>query len=301
VADFWPLVNRCGRRLVSTSNFLSEAGRLQLVNAVFSALPTFAMCTFLLPKTVIKQIDRFRKHYLWRGSNINSKKPPKAAWKMVCDSKENGGLGVLDLRTHNECLLLKNLHKFYNKADLPWVHLLWNQYYQNNKLPISGVKRGSFWWKDTLSLLDTYKGMTSSNVRNGHSSLLWLVVWDSHFLSEQWPQLFSFVRNQHILVHQAFHCPSAEELFHLPLFEEAFQQFQELTILLNDLSLQEETDIWTYIWGSTAFTSSKAYSHRIGSRQVHPVYKWLWKSSCQNKRKVFFWLWLKDRLNTELC
>jgi hypothetical protein len=37
------------------------------------------MCTFLLPKTVIRQIDRFRKHCLWRGSDINSKKPPKAA------------------------------------------------------------------------------------------------------------------------------------------------------------------------------------------------------------------------------
>jgi hypothetical protein len=64
VADFWPLVNKCERRLVSTSNYLSEAGRLQLVNAVFSALPTFAMCTFLLPKTIIKQIDKFRKHCL---------------------------------------------------------------------------------------------------------------------------------------------------------------------------------------------------------------------------------------------
>lgn len=64
IADFWPLVNKCERRLISTSNFLNEARRLQIVNDVFSALPTFAMCTFLLPKTIIKQIDRFRKHCL---------------------------------------------------------------------------------------------------------------------------------------------------------------------------------------------------------------------------------------------
>jgi hypothetical protein len=57
------------------SSFLSDAGRLQLTNDVLSALPTFAMCTFLLPKTVIKQIDKFRKHCLWRGSDPNSKKP----------------------------------------------------------------------------------------------------------------------------------------------------------------------------------------------------------------------------------
>lgn len=36
----------------------------------------------------------------------------------------------------------------------------------------------------------------------------------------------------------------------------------------------------------------------IGTRQVHSAFKWLWKSSCQNKRKIFFWLLLKDQLNT---
>jgi len=79
IADFWPLVNKCERRLISISSFLSQAGRLELTNAVFSALPTFAMCTFSLPKTIIKHIDKYRKHCLWRGSDINSRKPSKAA------------------------------------------------------------------------------------------------------------------------------------------------------------------------------------------------------------------------------
>jgi hypothetical protein len=29
------------------------------------------------------------------------------------------------LETHNEALLLKNFHKFFNKADIPWVHMIW--------------------------------------------------------------------------------------------------------------------------------------------------------------------------------
>lgn len=118
VADFWPLVNRCERRLSSISSFLSQACRLQLTNSVFSTLPTFAMCTYLPPKTVIKQIDKFRKHCLWRGFDVSSRTPLRAAWTMVCDSKENGGLGVLNLRTRNENLLLKHLHKFFNKQDI---------------------------------------------------------------------------------------------------------------------------------------------------------------------------------------
>jgi hypothetical protein len=146
VADFWPLVSKCERRLVAFSSFLTEAGRLQLTNAVLTALPTFAMCSFLLPKTVINQIDKYRRHCLWRGSDLTSKKPSKAAWPMVCLPKEEGGLGVLDITKQNESLLLKHLHKFYNKVPIPWVQLVWEKYYSRNKLPFFGPNfRGPFW------------------------------------------------------------------------------------------------------------------------------------------------------------
>src|SRR6185312_8171950 len=58
-------------------------GRLQVTNSIFSALPMFTMCTLSLHKTVIKQIDKFRKHCLWRGADINDRRPPKAAWELV--------------------------------------------------------------------------------------------------------------------------------------------------------------------------------------------------------------------------
>jgi hypothetical protein len=88
---FLPLIQKTERRLASTSIFLSQAGRLQMVNAVFSSLPTFYMCTLKLPKTVIKQIDKLRRHCLWRGADINAKKLPQVAWKSVCRPKSQGG------------------------------------------------------------------------------------------------------------------------------------------------------------------------------------------------------------------
>ena len=79
IDDFLPLVSKCERRLACTSTFLSQAGKLELTNAVLSALPTFHMCTLSLPKGVIKQIDKFRKHCLWRGADINSKTTSKGS------------------------------------------------------------------------------------------------------------------------------------------------------------------------------------------------------------------------------
>lgn len=70
---------------------------------------------------MIVQIDKYCGHYLWRGADINAKTPSKAAWPMVCKTKTEGGLGVLDLKTQNEARLLKNERKFFNKANVPWV------------------------------------------------------------------------------------------------------------------------------------------------------------------------------------
>lgn len=119
VQEFLPLVRKCERKILVTSNLLSQAGKLIMVNSVISSFPTFMMCSMNIPITVIKQINMYRKHCLWRGSDINSKKPPKAAWKMVCLPKEEGGPGVIDLRVQIEALLMKNLHKFFNKENLP--------------------------------------------------------------------------------------------------------------------------------------------------------------------------------------
>lgn len=53
---------------------------------------------------------------------------------IVLKSKNKGGLGVLNLRLRNDDLLLKHLHKFYNKGDIPWVHLIWDKYYRSKVL-----------------------------------------------------------------------------------------------------------------------------------------------------------------------
>jgi hypothetical protein len=59
------------------------------------------MCTLKLPVVVIKQIDKYKEHYLWRGSNLNTKRPPLVAWSLVTKPKSMGGLGVIDLELNN--------------------------------------------------------------------------------------------------------------------------------------------------------------------------------------------------------
>lgn len=134
------------------------------------------MCTLKIPKTVIDQIDKYRKHCLWSRFDINAKQPPMVAWKVVSQPKSNGGLGVIDLAVQNDSLLLLSLRKFFNWQDIPWLHLIWQSYYRNSSIPTKR-KKCSFWWRTMLSLLDTYKAIATVEMKHGSTILLWKDIW----------------------------------------------------------------------------------------------------------------------------
>jgi hypothetical protein len=75
---------------------------------------------------------------------------------------------------------------------------------------------------------------------------------------------------------------------------EAYDQYQIMISDLDQFQRDNARDIWSYAGGSASFMASQAYSHLLGSTPMPPVYNWLWDSNCLPKRKVFFWLVLKD-------
>jgi hypothetical protein len=64
-----------------------------MVNSVFSSSAIYYTWTLKLHKGVIDQLDKYRRHCLSRGSDLNSKKPAKVALPLVCTPKQQGGLG----------------------------------------------------------------------------------------------------------------------------------------------------------------------------------------------------------------
>jgi hypothetical protein len=61
-----PLTHRMERRLISTSMFLTQGGKLQMLNSVISSLVTYYMCSIKVPITILQQVDKYRRHCLWR-------------------------------------------------------------------------------------------------------------------------------------------------------------------------------------------------------------------------------------------
>jgi hypothetical protein len=119
---------------------------------------------------------------------------------MVTKPKLKGGLGVINLRVQNEALLMKNLHKFFNKENLPWVKLVWANYYGNDQVP-GLTRKGSFWWRDNLKLLTCYKGIAQAIARSGDTIVFWQDLWNGRILCQAYHHLSSFTNNESITLH----------------------------------------------------------------------------------------------------
>jgi hypothetical protein len=256
------------------------------------------MCTIKLPKGVIENIDRARKQCLWRGNSAEKKGGNLVAWPVVQQPKVKGGLGILNLRLQNDALLMKQLDKFYNKMDIPWVNLIWSKYY-HSKVPHMVRETGSFWWKDILRLNPLYRAITNCTIGDGTTVSFWQDHWMDSVLSVQYPRLASYARQESISVFEVMQADDLETLFILPLSQQAFDELDSLQEQLQNISYDDSCkDRWTPTWGPS-YSSQRFYSYVFSQIEAHPIFKFIWKSKCTPRVKFFVWLLLVDRLNTK--
>ncbi|KAK4381204.1 hypothetical protein Sango_2990500 [Sesamum angolense] len=108
IADCRPLIDKVDARLAGWNHQnLSYAGRLQLIKSVLSTLHTYWASAFILPKGVLKTLEKKMRRFLWHGSSGSGN--AKVAWEWISKPKEEGGLGIHSLITTNQTLMLKQL------------------------------------------------------------------------------------------------------------------------------------------------------------------------------------------------
>ena len=194
------------------------------------------------------------------------------------------------------------------KTDKAYVHIIDRAIKRIAMSPWDDVKKLSDNWSESdinFSVLFT----VISNVDMGLGGFCKLTTASIHYLIRSAGYSFSSNTNRGtpflMQLYMVGVCPARN--YHAAGFDLALLTVWAESVIMHWISydmsrhyqtMQQGKDIWSYIWGSSEFTSSLIYAQLLGTRQDSPVYSWLWKSSCQPKRKVFCWLLLKDRLCT---
>ena len=119
---------------------MSVGGRLVLINSVLTSLAMFMLSFFEVPRGVLERLDYFRSRFYWQGEN-HKRKYRLARWNILCQPKDQGGLGIKNLDVQNKCLLSKWLFKLINEDGM-WQHILRNKYLKRYTISKISYKPG---------------------------------------------------------------------------------------------------------------------------------------------------------------
>ena len=88
------------------AHMLSRGGRLVVVKAVLSTIPTYFMSVFRMPVGVRRRLERAIRSFFWHTTKA-ARGGALVTWSTVCRPVTHGSLGVRHLEHTNTALLSK--------------------------------------------------------------------------------------------------------------------------------------------------------------------------------------------------
>ncbi|PWA73992.1 reverse transcriptase zinc-binding domain-containing protein [Artemisia annua] len=163
VTECKPLIEKVRSRVQDWRNrVLSYAGRLQLIASVLSSMQVYWASVFILPKTVIKEINKLLKGFLWCQGELTKGKV-KISWDNICKPKDQGGLGIKDLQLLKKTLWVKwiNVEKLKGRS-------IWEVNQDSNS---------SIGWSNILRLREKVRNHVYYKIGNGKNVSTWFDKW----------------------------------------------------------------------------------------------------------------------------
>jgi len=297
--DWKVIEERIEKRLSGwKGKMLSVGGRMVLINSVLSSLPMFMMSFFELPKGVLEKIDCFRSCFYWQNDQ-HKRKYRLAKWEILCQPKDQGGLGIQNLDIQNKCLLSKWLFKLLNEDGM-WQELLRNKYIKDKTLG-SCVKKptDSHFWKSLMNVKDVFMDFGSFKVLDGSQTRFWIDTWlGNKPLKDKFPSLFNIVRRKQDSVAQVLSTIPLNISFRRNLVGANLMAWHRIVASLQDINLLEQRDV--FVWSLNAsgnFTVKSMYAALINNGVR--VSQDLWQIKVPTKIKIFLWYLKKGVILTK--
>ncbi|TVU23656.1 hypothetical protein EJB05_26035, partial [Eragrostis curvula] len=196
------------------------------------------MSAMQFPIGAVECFNKKRRAFMWSGQEKTTGAQCLIAWDRVCQSKENGGLGIKQLGMQNQCLLLKLIHRLFHPGDSSLA--AWARE-QVSLTTLEGDVDGDH-WTALRSLLPVYQSITTVQIGNGRSTAFWEDNWlDDCALNVSYPALFTHVYRPGASVHDVLE--HGLRHFLVPrLSTVASNELAALEALLTNITLTNDED-----------------------------------------------------------
>ncbi|KAL5577919.1 hypothetical protein UlMin_019618 [Ulmus minor] len=128
----------------------SQGGKEVLLKSVVQSIPTYTMSCFILPDSLIQDIEAVCARFWW-GSSADHKKVHWKKWIDLCRPKSEGGLGFRHLAHFNQALLGKQVWRFIQRPNSLFSQVFKAKYCHSSTIwHASANSKASYVWKSIL-------------------------------------------------------------------------------------------------------------------------------------------------------
>ncbi|MCH80347.1 ribonuclease H protein [Trifolium medium] len=277
-----------------------------------------------MPMKVWREAVRIQRNFLWGGLS-RKRRISWVKWEDLCKPKEEGGLGIRNLRVVNLSLLAKWRWRLLSEEDEVWKKVIFARYGEgalgnaNLDFMVHG-NSSSTWWGDLCKLdkeVGWFNQVVSKKVGMGNSVKFWKDVWvGNQSLEHRFPRLFGISVQQNEMVQNMGVWMNGEWRWELLWRRQFFvwenELVRELGEVINTPLLSEEVDRW--VWKPNeeqGFSVKSLYlwlDPLLGPRAITtPLEKFsftfIWKCAAPSKVSALAWQLFLDRIPTKdnLC
>ncbi|CAN1744284.1 Putative ribonuclease H protein At1g65750 [Linum perenne] len=158
--------------------WLSKGGKEVLVKAVLQAIPTYCMNVFVLPVTMIAELERMLNSFWWGTKNSGGQGISWMRWERLCVRKEDGGMGFKDLHAFNLAMVGKQGWKFMTEPNALVTKIFKAKYFPRGDF-LSATLKGSpsFAWHSIWKSQELIRQGYRWRVGDGKSVGIWCEPW----------------------------------------------------------------------------------------------------------------------------
>ncbi|GKV25095.1 hypothetical protein SLEP1_g34588 [Rubroshorea leprosula] len=284
-AMWQPMVESVRKKLASwRGRFLSMGGRITLINSVLSSLPVFLMSIYVI-------------------------------------LKEDGGLGVRDLRKFNLALMGKWWGRLAENGEGMWKKIIvekygkggghWQDWLDENR----GV--GSSWWRD-VGGINTMDGGSNGwlkegfrvNIREGNTVSFWWDKWrGEECLANMFPRLYLLSTEKMKMCSEMGSRINGLWEWNLTWRRKLFEWEEEEAMELHNMIQRVQTsqgcmDSWEWTHSKDGQYSTKSAYAILAKEEREATeittFSRIWNSVLPNKISAFNWQLLQDRIPTKM-
>jgi hypothetical protein len=273
---------------------LSQVGRTVLIKSVASTIPSYAMSSFLLPRSISTSLDRLFKNFWWGFPANKSRNLSLKSWSSICIPRDEGGLGIKNMHEFNLALIAKLGWKLLSNSDCLWVNQLQRKYLKYGDFLSSPASSSASWlWKGIQKIKTFISAGACLRVSRLSSSPVWTSNWVPTLTSFRPKPKFPLNRNFPSL--QIMDLINSNNLrWKAASVLALFDSNSAAEILKICISSDPRTQ---YIWTpsiSGSFSTSSAYCLISAARSPSSfvsstIWKSLWKLNLNDRLRLFLW------------